>query len=302
MLPPVIKHGQLKVAKTKLVDKYDQPVVLRGMSFGWHNWWPRFYNAGVVHWLHKDWHCSIVRAAMGVEHAGGYLEDPVESVEKIRAVVNAAIEQGIYVIIDWHCHNIFQNEAIDFFRKMATEYGHYPNVIYEIFNEPEYQSWPHVKLYSNEVINTIRQIDSNNIIIIGTPHWDQDIHLAAADPITGYHNIMYSMHFYAASHKQALRDRTDEAINKGLPIFVSECAGMEATGNGPIDDEEWQRWIDWMESNQLSWLTWSVADKDETCSVLKPTAASDGNWAISDLKESGIKIRGYLRNYHLKKH
>jgi endoglucanase len=301
MLQPVIKHQQLKVAGTRLVDINDQPVILRGMSFGWHNWWPRFYNAGTVQWLHKDWGCTIVRAAMGVEPDGGYLKDPVGSMEKIKAVVDAAIKEGIYVIIDWHSHNIHQPEAVAFFKEMAALYGQYPHVIYEIFNEPEYQSWQDVKKYAAAVIEAIREIDPHNIILTGSPHWDQYLHLAAADPITGYNNLMYTMHFYAASHKQLLRDRTDAAIKQGLPIFVSECAGMEATGDGPIDDEEWQRWIDWMEARGLSWLTWSVADKDETCSVLKPIAASDGNWSITDLKESGIKIRGYLRKYNLEK-
>jgi endoglucanase len=70
---------------------------------------------------------------------------------------------------------------------------------------------------------------------------------------------------------------------------------MEATGNGPINKDEWQKWIDWSEKNKISWITWSVSDKDETCSVLKDRAASDGGWSIDDLKESGILVREYLR-------
>ena len=105
------------------------------------------------------------------------------------------------------------------------------------------------------------------------------------------------MHFYAGTHKQWLRDNTDIAIGKGLPIFISECAGMEATGDGPINYEEWGKWINWMDAKGLSWITWSVSDKNETCSVLYPTAASDGKWKESDLKESGLKAREYLRKY-----
>lgn len=292
---PVKEHGALKTEGTKLVDKDGKPVSLRGMSFGWHNWWPRFYNAGTVKWLHKDWKCNVVRAAMGVEPDHGYIKDSSDSKAKIKAVVDASIKEGIYVIIDWHSHNIKLNEAKDFFAEMAVAYGKYPNVIYELFNEPDYETWPEVKAYSEEVIKTIRAIDPDNIILVGSPRWDQDIQLPAADPIKGYTNLMYTVHFYAGTHKQWLRDRTDEAINKGLPIFISECAGMEATGNGPINYEEWQKWIDWMETRALSWITWSVSDKDETCSVLKTTAASDGNWKEEDLKESGIKAREYLR-------
>jgi len=295
---PVKIHGPLKLQGTKLVDKNDKPVVLRGMSFGWHNWWPRFYNAGTVKWLHNDWKCNVIRAAMGVEPDKGYIKDSAGSVANIKAVVDAAIKEGIYVIIDWHSHNIKLNEAKIFFTQMAAQYGRYPNVIYEIFNEPDYETWPEVKAYSEEVIKTIRAIDPDNIILVGSPKWDQDIQLPAADPIRGYSNLMYTVHFYAATHKQWLRDKTDEAIKKGLPIFISESAGMESSGNGPLNYEEWQKWIDWMEANQLSWITWSVSDKDETCSVLKTSAASDGNWKESDLKESGIKTREYLRKYN----
>ena len=295
---PVNTHGQLKVEGTRLVDKNGKPVVLRGVSFGWHNWWPRFYNAGAVKWLHDDWKCTVVRAAMGVEPDKGYLKDSAGSVANIKAVVDAAIKESIYVIIDWHSHNIKLNEAKTFFAMMAKQYGEYPNVIYELFNEPDYETWPEVKAYSEEVIKTIRAIDPDNIILVGSPRWDQDIHLPAADPIKGYSNLMYTVHFYAATHKQWLRDQTDEAIKKGLPVFISECAGMESSGNGPLNIEEWQKWIDWMEANQLSWITWSVSDKDETCSVLKTSAASDGNWKDSDLKESGIRAREYLRKYN----
>jgi endoglucanase len=108
---------------------------------------------------------------------------------------------------------------------------------------------------------------------------------------------MYTVHFYAGTHKQWLRDNTDIAIGKGLPVFISECAGMEASGDGPINYEEWKKWIDWMDAKGLSWITWSVSDKNETCSVLYPSANSNGDWKDKDLKESGLKAREYLKNY-----
>lgn len=295
---PVKTHGALKVQGTQLQDAKGNVVVLRGMSYGWHNWWPRFYNAGTVKWLQQDWGCSVIRAAMGVEPFGGYITDPKGSTEKVEAVIDAAIKQGIYVIIDWHSHSINLNQAKTFFTAMATKYGKYPNVIYEIFNEPDYESWKDVKAYSQEIISTIRAIDPDNIILVGSPHWDQDIHLVADDPITGFSNLMYTMHFYAATHKKWLRDRSDYAIKKGLPLFISESAGMAATGNGPLNEEEWNLWIEWMEKNQLSWITWSVSDKDETCSVLFPSANSEGNWEEKDMKESGIKTRALIRKYN----
>lgn len=135
----------LSVVGTQLVDEHGDLVSLRGVSFGWHNWWPRFYNANSVKWLKKDWHVNVVRAAMGVEPEDGYLERPAWGMEKVKAVVEAAIAEEIYVIIDWHSHHIHLEEAKEFFVKMATKYGNHPNVIYEIYNEPEDDTWPEVK-------------------------------------------------------------------------------------------------------------------------------------------------------------
>ena len=291
---------QLKVQGTNLVDSKGNRAALHGMSLGWHNWWPRFYNAGAVHELVNKWHTTVIRAAMGIEPNGGYLKDPEGSVKLIKEVINACIKENIYVIIDWHDHNIHLNESKLFFEKMAKEYGKYPNVIYEIYNEPDHESWAEVKSYSEEVIKTIRAQDPDNIILVGSPQWDQSIHLPAADPIKGYNNLMYTMHFYAGTHKKWLRDRTDEAIAKGLPIFVSECAGMEASGDGPIDIAESKNYFDWMDAKGLSWAVWSVSDKNESCSVLKPSAASDGNWKDEDIKEWGKMAMGYLEKYKAK--
>ncbi len=290
-------HGQLAVQGTQLVDAQGEPIVLRGMSYGWHVWWPQFWNAEAVTWLRDDWHCTVLRAAMGVEPSGGYLQSPEASKKLVNTVVDACIKDGIYVIIDWHDHHATAHlqEAKTFFIEMAKTYGTYPNVIYEIYNEPERESWDAVKAYCETIIQAIREVDPDNIILVGSPHWDQDVHIAADNPITGVSNIMYTLHFYAATHKQSLRDRGDYALKKGLPIFVSEYGGCEATGNGPLNMEEWNAWIDWMETRKTSWCKWSIADKNETCSVLVPGAKATGGWPLTELKPSGVHTRELLR-------
>lgn len=294
---PVKEHGQLAVKGKYLVDKQGEPLMLAGVSYGWHNWWPRFYNEASVKWLAQDWGCSVVRAAMGVGPRGSYLDKKEWSKEKIEAVINGAIQNDIYVIIDWHSHEFHQKEAELFFAEMAQKYGHHPHVIYEIFNEPVRDSWEKVKAYSEEVIKAIRKHDPDNIILVGNPHWNQDIHLVADAPIEGFRNLMYTVHFYADTHKHELRDRCQYAIDKNIPIFISESAGMAANGDGPINYEEWYKWIDFMKANKISWVTWSVSDKNETCSMLKTSAGDTGGWTENDLKESGIKTREMLRKF-----
>jgi endoglucanase len=295
----VKKHGQLSVKGTQLVDKNQEPIVLRGVSFGWLSMWPRFYNGKAVDWLKKDFNCTIVRAALGVEVGEhSYKNEPEFCKEKMESVIKGAIKADIYVIVDWHSHNINLKEATAYFDEISKKYGKYPNVIYEVFNEPDYETWPEVKAYAEEIIKVIRANDPDNIILVGSPKWDQEVNLPAQDPIKGYDNLMYTMHFYAATHGKELRERTDEAIKSGLPIFVSESAGMEASGDGPMNYVAWQEYIDWMEQRKLSWVVWSVSDKDETCSMLKKSAKSEGNWKDKDLKESGIKTRELLIKYN----
>jgi Endoglucanase len=297
---PVALNGKLHTAGTQLCNQNNSPLVLAGASLGWHNLWPRFYNGDAVKWLANDWKCNVIRASMGVGLDDSYLENPSYALQCMTKVIDGAIKNGIYVIIDFHSHKLHTQEAKTFFAQMAAKYSRNPNVIYEIWNEPDYYSWKDVKQYSEEVISTIRAIDADNLILVGSPHWDQDLDSVTANPILGQKNIMYTMHFYAGTHKKWLRDRTDAVMAKGIPIFISECAGMEASGDGPIDKTEWAAYQDWMKDRKLSWIAWSVSDKNETCSMLLPRASEKGNWTGDLLKEWGKITRESIRNANIK--
>ena len=289
------QHGYLSVNGIALVDQSGKPVVLQGVSFGWHNWWPRFYNENTVTWLNQDWKCSVLRAAIGVDADNNcYIANPTNSLNCLYTVVDAAIKNDMYVIVDWHTSDIHLNEAKTFFQTVAEKYKDNPNVIYELFNEPDNESWSEVKAYAEEVIKTIRAIAPKNIILVGSPQWDQSVDLPAADPITDYDNIMYTLHFYAATHGQWLRDRATAALQKGLPIFVSECGGMEASGDGAISQTEWSAWVQWMSDNNISWAAWCIADKAESCSMIKDTSSPVSGWTDNDLKEWGQIVRTEL--------
>lgn len=297
---PIEKYGQLAVSGRYLVDQHGQPIALHGQSLGWSTWWPQFWNSNVISWLAKDWKVDVVRASMGIDTHPGYLNDSIKQMQLLNSVIQAAIQDGIYVIIDWHSEAFHQTNALAFFKLMAKTYGKYPNIIYEIINEPNNtQTWAEVKEYANAVIPVIRQYDKKNIIIVGSPFWDQKIREVADSPLTGYSNIMYSVHFYAATHGQWLRDDCQYALNKGIPIFITECNGSEATGSGHIDYDQWNAWWNFCDENKISWINWSVSDKPgELCSILLPGASPKGHWPLAKLTETGKYVRQKLRSYH----
>jgi len=301
-IDPVKQYGQLQVKGTQLCDQQGQPVTLRGVSFSWHNWWPRFYNKKVMKTLKRDWHCTVVRAAMGVQPEespeDGYLKNPQLAMSCLTPIIETAIKQNVYVIIDWHSHHMYTREAKQFFGEMAQKYGRYPHIIYEIYNEPIEDTWTSMKQYATEVISEIRKYDPDNVVLVGSPHWDQDIHLVANSPLGGFQNVMYTVHFYAATHGDDLRQRTEDAVKSGIPVFISECGAMEASGDGLVDMESEEAWITMCERLGISWVCWSISDKDETCSMLLPQAKSTGPWPDNVIKPYGRLVKSMLQKYN----
>lgn len=292
---PVERHGQLRIEAGRLVDQHGQPVTLRGMSLFWSQWMPQFYNADAVRWLRDDWRATVVRAAIAVP-AGGYLENPEAETAKAEAVIEAAIDAGVYVIVDWHAHDPEPEAAARFFAHIADRYGDHPNVIYETWNEPlDRHGWAEVvKPYHLAVIPHIRAHDPDNLIVAGTPTWSQDVDIAAADPLP-FDNLAYTLHFYAGTHRQELRDKAARALDLGAALFVTEWGTTPATGDGPMDVAETQLWWDFMEAHGLSHLNWSIADKDEVSAALKPGADGRGGWTDAMLTPSGRLVRDRLR-------
>ena len=297
-----------------------EPVVWRGISFGWHNLWPRFYNTEAVKTLAQEWGCPVFRAAIGAdtlhetEDNRGYIDYPERALQCLYNVIDGAIETGSYVIVDWHSHVLHPEEAEEFFRTVATKFAGCPNVIYEVFNEPvsrEFEEshdyaepsvesldayWAELKAYAEKLIGVITEASGcHPLILMGCPRWDQSIDCVVRNPITCYDNLMYTVHFYAATHGQWLRDRSDAAIQAGIPVFISECAACEATGDGPIDPAAWKEWNDWAAERNISLLTWSISDKNETCSMFTKEASSEGPWPDNVIKEWGKIVKSWLQ-------
>ncbi|MBI9021464.1 MAG: glycoside hydrolase family 5 protein [Verrucomicrobia bacterium] len=297
---PVFIHGQLAVQGTHLVNQKGEPIQLKGMSsFGLSNL-AQFSNRHSIKWLQRDWGITLFRAAVGVDGPRGYLANPRRMEDIVEEIVEACTTLGLYVIIDWHTFTSeSKEEAKVFFDRMSKEYGHLPNIIYELWNEPMEVSWDdEIRPYMEELTAVIRKNDPDNIILAGTPRWSSLVNLAADNPLDDP-NTMYVLHFYSGSHKQQIRDGADEALEKGLPIFVSEFGVSHYDGGGREDRaaylEEADRWIQWMYQHQISWANWSLCDKDEASAALKKGADVRGQWDENDLSESGRYIRTQIK-------
>jgi threonyl-tRNA synthetase len=244
---------------------------------------------------HTEATVDLMRLAMYSDEYGGYSNggDKKELKQLIDRGVEYASGQGMYVIIDWHVlgegnPNIHKEDAIDFFDEMSEKYGDQGNVIYEICNEPNGGvSWKDVKKYAEEVIPVIRANDPYGIILVGTPQWSQLIGDAAADPIEGYDNIMYTLHFYAATHKEDLRGNLEKALKDGLPVFVSECSICDASGNGSIDEKSAQAWVDLLDQYSVSYVAWAASNKNETAALISSGCGKLSDWSDQELSDTG---------------
>jgi len=281
-----------------------------GSSLFWSNtgWGgSKYYTANTVAWLKNDWKANLVRASMGVEEGGGYLNKTTKAISdasnktRVYTVVDAAIANDMYVIVDWHSHHAedYKEQAITFFQEVATKYKDSNNVIYEIYNEPlNTTNWSTViKPYAVDVIAAIRAIDPDNLIIVGTQTWSQDVDKAANDPITGYDNIAYTLHFYAGTHKQSLRDKAQTALNKGIALFVTEWGAVNADGGGAVATSETNAWLKFLKDNHISHANWALNDKAEGASSLVVGASVNGGWVSSQLTASGALVKDAVLNW-----
>ncbi len=299
----VERYGQLQVIGTNLCDHAGNPVQLRGMSSHGLQWHGKYANKEVISWLRDDWNVQVWRPALYLSE-GGYMTSPALK-QKVIDSIDACLSLGMYVMVDWHVLReqtpaLYQGQAIEFFTEIAQKYGAYPNVIYEICNEPNGPdtTWDGViKPYAEAVIAAIRAVDPDNVIVVGTPTWSQDVDIAAANPIQGQKNLMYTLHFYAGSHGDELMKKTETAIAKGLPIYVTEWGTTKNDGS-VFSRKETLKWLAFMDRHNLSWNNWAVGNKGEDVGILAFNADREGkgHWKESDLTPSGQFVRGVLRN------
>lgn len=285
---------KLHVEGTKLVNEQGQHVQLRGVSTHGLAWYPEYVNQEAFNTLKNDWHANCVRLAMYTAEYGGYCTggDKAQLKQIVDNGVNYATKSGMYVIIDWHIlsennPNTYKSESIAFFDEMSKKYCNYNNVIYEICNEPINSPWStQIKPYADEVISTIRKNDKDAVIIVGTNTWSQDVDDVIGNKIDDP-NVMYALHFYAGTHKDNIRNKLTKALNNGVPVFVSECSICDASGNGGIDYTSANEWVDLLNSNGVSFIAWSLSNKNETSALISPNCSKLSGWSDDELSETG---------------
>ncbi len=284
----------LHVAGNHLEDEEGNAVQLRGVSTHGLAWYPQYVSKETFRTLRDDWGANVIRLALYTEEYGGYCAGGDR--EKLKSLIDDGVryagELGMYVILDWHIlrdgdPRTHQAEAVAFFTEMAQRYGACTHVLYEICNEPQNSPWSSViKPYAEAVLAAIRKSDPDGVVLVGSNTWSQDIHEAAADRLSD-ENVMYTFHFYAATHKEALRARVEKALQEGLPVFISECSICDASGGGGVDESSGKAWLELLNRWGVSFVAWSLSNKDETASLLCPGCAALSDWTDADLSQTG---------------
>lgn len=298
--PPSTEGGvpPLHVAGTTLADPAGNTVRLRGVSTHGLAWFPDYVSKEAFRTLKEDWGANAVRLALYTGEYGGYCNGgDREALKKlVDDGVAYATDLGLYVIIDWHILSdgdprTHQDEAVRFFDEISRKYADHTNVLYEICNEPQNSPWQTViKPYAETVLAAIRANDPGAVVIVGTNTWSQDVEDVIGSRLDD-ENVVYAFHFYAATHKESYRQKVKNALAAGIPVFVSECGLCDASGNGGVDESSAKEWFSLLKAENISFMAWSLCNKNETAALLKPDCAKLSGWTQEELSQSGKLFR-----------
>ena len=294
----------LHVENGALVNEAGETVQLRGVSTHGLAWFPEYVNKDAFRTLRDEWNVNAIRLAMYTAENGGYCTGGNR--EELLSVIDRGVqyteELGMYVIIDWHILSDqspqqHEAEANAFFDELSKKYAGKPHVLYEICNEPQNSPYTAViRPYAERIIDVIRGNNSNAVILVGTNTWAQDI-----DEVIGQRlddpNVIYTVHFYAATHKDGLRRKVERALDAGIPVYISECSICDASGNGAIDYDSAEAWLALIRNRGLSFNAWSLCNKNEGSALIRPECRKLSGWNQEELSEAGIWFRNAFLSF-----
>ncbi|TNM29913.1 glycoside hydrolase family 5 protein [Streptomyces sedi] len=302
---PFAEHGALEVCGTTLCGESGEPVQLRGMSTHGTQWFENCVTDESLDVLADDWGADVIRVSTYVQE-DGYETDPAYFTDLASRIIDQATARDMYVVVDWHMltpgdPNANTELAKQFFTEITARHGDQDNLLYEIANEPNGVGWSSIRSYAEEVIPVVRAGDPDGVVIVGTPGWSSlgvsdgsDEAEIVADPVNA-ENVMYTFHFYAASHQEGYIDTLARAADQ-LPIFVTEFGTEEYTGDGGADFAFAERYLDLLAEKNISWTNWNYSDDFRTGAVFQPGTCDAGSWSDpGSLKESGAWISERIR-------
>ncbi|MCF6436890.1 cellulase family glycosylhydrolase [Pseudoalteromonas sp. MMG022] len=306
---PFNRHGKLSVCGTKLCDKNNTPVQLKGMSSHGLQWYGlnKCLTAKSLQVLAQDWQADIIRLSLYVQE-GGYETNPQAFTNQVNELIAMASDLDMYVLVDWHQlnpgdPNFNLANAKQFFSDIVSANKARDNVIYDIANEPNGVNWQRIYDYAVELIPVIREIDPNAVVLVGTHGWST---FGASDggsfndvllqPLP-FENIMYTFHFYAASHLDYHRDMLDKASDV-LPVFVTEWGTQNYKGEGDNDFVSAQAYLDLMARKHISWTNWNYSDDWRSGAVFKVGSCAQELYGDEQLKEAGVWLKAQIKQGH----
>ena len=311
---PVSQYGALQSGKNSAGEgriygsvqgvKDGAEVQVRGMSLTWSQYWPygsSFYGSSFIDTLVGSWNVELVRSAMGVVPPwglGSYMTRPEYFESQMDTVVQAAIQNDVYVLIDWHSEGGYYN-CIHKGTKPKYEFneGGYYNCIHKgtkpkyEFNDNKtcftandaaaffgrmaerYGKYPHVifEIYNEPVSESWADLKayadtvisairkhSKNLVIVGTPMWSSMAGDAVAAPVQD-DNVAYTYHFYANLHQTSSHlSSSNKAMEAGLSVFVTEWGGIDEIFTKEAHKTELEKFLAWTNEKKISCAKWDV--------------------------------------------
>jgi endoglucanase len=325
----VSAHGKLKKSGNHLVDAHNVPFELRGIGTHHMLEYQSLYTDASIKTL-KMYGVNCIRLTAYLKTrtysksngypARGYLVATDETKEVMDNLIQLCIDNDMYCIVDWHVLGgdgdvtDYTTEAVDFFDYFADKWHSYPNIMYEILNEPFENSPAECVPFAQATVAKIRDYDPNAVIICGINVQEYGIaEFKTAFDAAGITDIFYSFHIYIGdvepSGYESVFNSLDNAI-ENYPFFMTEWGNSEASGDGTRNDELAAMILDYLHDNCVPHCFWKWTYQNMTTAVLKYKLTDwnngwygCGGYLGEDLSPNGKlffhKFRDYMQDEHI---
>lgn len=249
-----------------------------------------------------SWGANVVR--LPVHPADWRNTSNANALAILDQAVNWAKQHDLYVIIDFHSigmvhlNNYFivpggddystsLNEIVAYWSTIAAHYKNEPAVAaYEIFNEPVHlgdqdnlSDWTNWKADAETIIDAIRTLDPQKIIIVGGLNWSYDLSAVSGNPINRT-NIAYATHVYPGKNYAKDWDAAFGNIADSYPVIATEIGYLPGSAEDPIGENTYHaqagetytgRLKNYFVSKNISWVAWCFS------ASWRPVLLNDGN-------------------------